>query len=254
MPVLLFLVKTIGILLLLLLALVLLALVLPVGVRLDYQHGILRVFARIGPVELSLWPRPAKKRTGPSTPPGNSGRVMAKDQPERGAPEPARPAADLPQKAVRAQAAEPPRTAALPGFLQQRVDAVLHLAHTDPLRLADCALGHLSWAGRRAVRGIRVTRLTVFWTVHCPDDAATTAIAYGSQITLLNNLLLRLREHMTIRSESLRLEPDFTGEMAGRRQFSCCIHTQLYRYLFLGARLLRRVWRDPVLQPEPVQK
>ena len=91
----------------------------------------------------------------------------------------------------------------------------------------------------RLLRGITVQKLHVFWTV-TGEDAADTAVAYGRRMALINNLLALARQFLTIRAESLRMEPDFTGEMAGKRIFSCQIRTRPYIILLILFYLMRR--------------
>ncbi len=252
MPILLGILKIVGILLLSLLALLVIALAMPIGLRLDWTPGRLRLFARVGPVELCLSPRPAKsagKAAAPVPPIG-----PPPGQTDGGAP-PAPPPSPPPKTskaaARPAEAAPPPgRRGLLPGFLQRRVDAVLALARRDPLALARCLLGHLGWLGRRLLRRIRVTGLTVFWTVHC-EEASATAVRYGQLMALLNNLLTLLRQWMTIRADSLRLEPDFTGSLADQRRIAFCLRTRPGILLAVLLRLAWRVWHDPLLQPQP---
>ena len=91
----------------------------------------------------------------------------------------------------------------------------------------------------RLLRGVTVQKLHVFWTV-TGEDAADTAVAYGRRMALSNNLLALARQFLTIRAESLRMEPDFTGEMAGKRIFSCQIRTRPYIILLILFYLMRR--------------
>ena len=91
----------------------------------------------------------------------------------------------------------------------------------------------------RLLRGVQVNKLQVFWTV-TGEDAADTAVAYGRRIALSNNLLTLARQYLTIRAESLRLEPDFTGTLAGKRIFSCQIRTRPYIILLILFYLMRR--------------
>lgn len=91
----------------------------------------------------------------------------------------------------------------------------------------------------RLLKGVQVDRLQVFWTV-TGEDAADTAVAYGRRIALSNNLLTLARQYLTIRAQSLRLEPDFTGTLAEKRIFSCQIRTRPYIILMILFYLMRR--------------
>lgn len=99
--------------------------------------------------------------------------------------------------------------------------------------------GTLAPHRQRLLKGVQVRKLQVFWTV-TGADAADTAVSYGRWIAVSNNLLALARQYLTIRAESLRLEPDFTGQMAEKRIFSCQILTRPYIILLILLDLMHR--------------
>lgn len=143
--------------------------------------------------------------------------------------------AELAGKAVPAEPAEEP-----PGL----VERVIAAAKAQPLAFAQAALGHTGWLLGRLLNGIRVRGLTVYWTVTAAD-AASTAIQYGAMIATANQLLAFLQTKLEIRSESLRIEPDFTGEQKEKRCLRCQISARVGALLIPLLRGLWRVWRDP---------
>lgn len=225
LTVLLTLLKIAGILLLILLALVLVALLLPIGVKVEYKGGWLRLWACAGPLRFKIFAH-------------KMGEPFQKEEPPKPQPAPQQPAA----------AAPPEKETPLPVFLQKRLDAVLHLAQTDPLALAGRLLDHGGWFTERLLHGLRITELTVFWPI-TGTDAANTALCYGAAITAANDLLLLLRRHMTIRADELRIVADFTGEQAGQRTVAFALKSRLCILLAVTLRLLHRIWVDPALQP-----
>lgn len=284
--ILLVLLNIIGIVLLVLLGLFLLILALPVGLRVVFQGGVLHLFARFGPVEFVLWPRPspakkaaalkaeADKGKGSQKPaaaePPAPGRPVSvcdkqnagdaakpavdKSVPGAGASPPSKPSqnATSPSPAASAGTAsdEPEQNAIpLPGFLQRKVDALVRRARSSPVSLAKRLLSHFGWLGRRLLGSIRVTQLQVFWTVTA-GDAAATAIRYGQTITVLNELLTLGRGFIKIKADSLLLEPDFTGERRRARRISCLIQTRPGTLLLLGVHLLFCIWNDKLLYEE----
>lgn len=248
--------KIVGILLLVFLLLLIIALSLPTGVRLEYQNGSLVAAAQYGPLRIRLYPRPVKKETEKARrqkPPRaqKSSDESARETKPVPAPEPKK----LPPKPTPAQkpAAAKKKSAEAskedqegePPVRNRRVQALLDHFREDPLGMIEAILGHVAFTGGRVLRGIHVHHLRVFWTVTAADDAAATAIRYGQQITVLNNLLSRAREYMDIRSDSLRLEPDFTGERKGERAIACTVYMHPIVLVLLAPRLLFRIWRDP---------
>lgn len=279
--VLLLILKIIGIAFLVLLSLLLLALTLPVGLRVICQDGTLRLLARCGPLEFVLWPRPspvkkaeeetsARKQAAETKPvPERNDRVSVKQH--AGATVSAAVDTDKtvsdagsspPSKHPRKNAASSPPASAgtasgkpeqdafpLPGFLQRKADALIRRAKSDPISFAKRLICHFGWLSRKLLRSIRVSQLQVFWTVTA-EDAAATAIRYGETITVLNELLTLARSYIKIRADSLRVEPDFTGERRRARRISCLIQTRPVTLLLLGAHLLFRIWNDKLLYEE----
>lgn len=228
--------KIVGSILLVLLALLLLVLVLPFGVAVRWQAGALTVWAKAGPVSLQLYPRRAKKQQA--------------EQPQ------AKPAAEPPNKPADEKSQPPQKPKAppgetekkeAPGSLRAKLDPAIKHLRSDPLSFVTMLFGHMGWTGQRLLRGIRVRHLRVFWTV-TREDAAATATAYGRAIAAANILLEQAQQRMRVQSEELRIEPDFTGDLAKKRYFSCQITTQPYIMLAIGIRLVWRVLRDPAFK------
>ncbi len=89
------------------------------------------------------------------------------------------------------------------------------------------------------LRRVRVCHLKVFWTV-TGADAADTAISYGAYMAACNTALAVARDHLTIQSDLLRLEPDFTGEQKEKRSISCQILSRMYIILLVVRTLMRK--------------
>jgi len=246
--------KVTGILLLFALALVIVLLLLPVGIQLEYAAKTLQVEAKAGPVKIQLWPRPEKKKparsqvkeTTASPPPARKPEAVKKKVP------PPTPPQEKPPKMGEGFAPQPETKKepfqALPSFLRRRLERAMQLLKADPIALVEDLLGHAGWLVRRLLKSIKICHLQVYWTIH-REDAASTAVTYGAVMASLNNLLARLRLVMKIQSDSLRLDPDFTGDGAGERRIACQIFTRPCILLFVFLWLLWRVWFDPLLQP-----
>ena len=120
MAVFLFLLRLIGWILLALLVILLAALVLPLGIRVSYHPGSLRVRAYYGPLQFALWPRggagnaPAAPQAAPAPAPpaGTSVAIEGKTPPASTAGKPSAPSA---AKATAPQAPPEPPTASQPG-------------------------------------------------------------------------------------------------------------------------------------------
>ena len=187
--------------------------------------------------------RPAATAGKPSAPP--AAKAAAAPQ---APPEPA--AAPLPGSADTAppEPESTPPKGSLPFGISEHINAARQLLSDDPMAFASCMLDHTGWLGRLCLRTLRVTHLDIFWTVHA-DEAAATAALYGAEMALANNLLAFVQQHVRLQSDRLWLEPDFTGQRAGERSISFSLNSCAGVLLWLLLRLLRRLWKDPQLQP-----
>lgn len=270
MAVLLFILRLIGWILLALLVILLAALVLPLGIRVFYHPGSLQVRAYYGPLQFTLWPRgsaPAAPQpaAAPAPPAGASAATEGKTPPAATAGKPSAPPATkaaaphtLPESAATPQPGSadtappepestPPKDS-LPFGISEHISAARQLLSDDPMAFASCMLGHTGWLGRLCLRALRITHLDIFWTVHA-EEAAATAALYGAEMALANNLLAFVQQHVRLQSDRLWLEPDFTGQRAGERSISFSLKSCAGVLLWLLLRLLRRLWKDPQLQP-----
>lgn len=246
------------ILLILVLAVLAVAVVLllaPVGLTLRWTPAAgVSVGAYAGPLHRVLYPwqhrkKPKKEKSAPK-----------KEKREAFSASPAQPALEPSPEAAPPSPDQQPE-ASLPHPAQEPAPAASEEASADPepplpplepvpedltpgeqdalLGAARIFFGTLAPYRARLLRGVTVQKLHVFWTV-TGEDAADTAVAYGRWMALINNLLALARQFLTIRAESLRMEPDFTGEMAGKRIFSCQIRTRPYIILLILFYLMRR--------------
>ena len=273
MAVLLFVLQLIGWILLALLVILLAALILPWGIRVSYCPSSLQVTAYYGPLQFTLWPRgsagsaPAAPQpaAAPAPPTGTSAATEGKTPPAATAGKPSVPPA---AKAAAPQAPPEPAAAPQPGSadtappevestppkgslpfgISEHINAARQLLSDDPMAFANCMLGHAGWLGRVCLRTVRVTHLDLFRTVH-GDGAAATAALYGAEMALANNLLAFVQQHVRLQSDRLWLEPDLTGQRAGERSISFSLKSCAGVLLWLLLRLLRRLWKDPQLQP-----
>lgn len=228
-----------------------LLLVVPVGIAFRWTPAAgTMVQACIGPVRHMLYPRrkkkqkkkpepsPEKRGTGdsPSATPAPAAQATA-TAPERPVQEPTEPGASLPPE-VREGAAPVPEQP-LPPLTDIPRDELAPDERDALLGTAKVFFRTLAPHRKRLLRGIQVRHLNVFWTV-TGDDAAATAVAYGGKMALANNLLGLARQFLSIRADSLRIEPDFTGQMTEKRIFSCQIQTRPYIILLILFYLTRR--------------
>ena len=69
------------------------------------------------------------------------------------------------------------------------------------------------------LRGFRVSKLNVIWTI-TGETAAETAILYGQTLTTLNTILTIAQDHIKIQADQLWLEADYTGSAKQQRVVS----------------------------------
>ena len=220
--------KSIGILLLVLIVLVGVLLLLPVGLQVRWtekEGPVCRLLA--GPLRLPLYPPPEKKKAKtkkkkrrPQKPPAPKAQAGESEPAPSGPP----PAGAQGVPAPKADPGAPART-------QPSADGLLAAMGT---------LGRALWPRReRLLRRIEVRRLQVVWTV-TGADAADTAITYGRRIALFNTLLAMARDHVRIRADELRLEPDFTGKQKENRRLACQIVGRTYIIVVILWTLLQK--------------
>lgn len=265
MTILLVILKILGAVLLLLLLLLLAALLLPLGLDIRYKAGRWQVQARYAMLHFTLYPSKSAPQQTPSpaseTPPKSPPAAEKPNPPPAAKAEPAQNTqkADKPQPppkqptppADKAQAKPEPKPQAggLPFGIGARFDAALALLQRDPVAFVKCAFGHMGWLGRGLAKSLRLCHVTVFWTV-TGQDAAATAVTYGALLGALNTAWALLQQSVRVQADSLRLEPDFTGQQKANRCISLQVRSCAAVLLWLALRFARRLYKEPLWQPQ----
>lgn len=248
--------KIIGMILLALLLLLLLALLLPAGIHFRWSHiGGLRLQLCYGPLHFTLYPRKAdeeEKKAEPKaeTKQGNTPKTEATSAaPPKPTPPPAK--AELPAqptmekqmeptvakpakapetspqpeqavpkpKAKSAPAAETPAAEPQPEEDTGLVDRIKAAVRADPVGYVRHLFSVLRASVGPLLRGFRVSKLNVIWTI-TGETAAETAILYGQTLTILNTILAIAQDHIKIQADQLWLEADYTGSAKQQRVVS----------------------------------
>lgn len=249
--------RILGIVLGVLLLAVLIILLMPVGLDIRWSAKEGAVWqAKAGPLRFPLYPFPDQP-AGPDTPSAATGKAKRrpkrkpKQPPEAPAPRADRPAApprasESPQTPPPSATAQPPKadgqaTQTQPAAAEPAAGASTGgLPDMGGLLAAGRTLAGALWPQRaKWLRWVRVCHLKVFWTV-TGADAADTAISYGAYMAACNTALAVARDHLTIQSDLLRLEPDFTGEQKEKRSISCQILSRTYIILLVVRTLMRK--------------
>ena len=277
--------KIIGMILLALLLLLLLALLLPVGIHFRWSHtGGLRLQLCYGPLHFTLYPRKAdeeEKKAEPKaeTKQGNT----PKNEPTSAAPpkptplpakaelpaqptmekqtepteaKPAKAPETSPQpeqavpkpKAKSAPAAETPAAEPQPEEDTGLVDRIKAAVRADPVGYVRHLFSVLRASVGPLLRGFRVSKLNVIWTI-TGETAAETAILYGQTLTTLNTILAIAQDHIKIQADQLRLEADYTGSAKQQRVVSFKLLLCPLLALVTVVRFVWRAWHDPQLLP-----
>lgn len=268
MTILLVILKCLGAVLLLLLLLLLAALLLPLGLDIRYTAGKWQVQARYAMLHFTLYPpRDEPQQTpspAPETPKDNPPAAekpnpppAAKAEPAQHTPPPQK--ADKPQPPPKqptppaAKAQEKPKPektgSGLPFGIGERLAAAEELLQKDPVAFVRCAFGHMGWLGRGLAKSLRLEKVTVFWTV-TGQDAAATAVTYGALLGALNTAWALLQQSVRVQADSLRLEPDFTGQQRANRCISLQVRSCAAVLLWLALRFARRLYKEPLWQPQ----
>ena len=248
--------KIIGMILLTLLLLLLLALLLPAGIHFRWSHiGGLRLQLCYGPLHFTLYPRKAdeeEKKAEPKaeTKQGNTPKTEPTSAaPSKPTPPPAK--ADLPAqptmekqtepteakpakapetspqpeqavpkpKVKSAPAAETPAAEPQPEEDTGLVDRIKAAIRADPVGYVRHLFSVLRTSVGPLLRGFRVSKLNVIWTI-TGETAAETAILYGQTLTTLNTILAIAQDHIKIQADQLWLEADYTGSAKQQRVVS----------------------------------
>lgn len=224
--------KIIGMILLALLLLLLLALLLPAGIHFRWSHiGGLRLQLCYGPLHFTLYPRKAdeeEKKAEPKaeTKQGNTPKTEPTSAaPPKPTPPPAK-ALEEPQKAEPAPPAEKeqgkpkaPETSPQPEKDTGLVDRIKAAVRADPVGYVRHLFSVLRASVGPLLRGFRVSKLNVIWTI-TGETAAETAILYGQTLTTLNTILAIAQDHIKIQADQLWLEADYTGSAKQQRVVS----------------------------------
>ncbi len=248
--------KIIGMILLALLLLLLLALLLPAGIHFRWSHiGGLRLQLCYGPLHFTLYPRKAdeeEKKAEPKaeTKQGNTPKTeptsaappkptpppaKAPEEPPKAEPAPPaekeqgkpkapetspQPEQAVPKpKAKSAPAAETPAAEPQPEEDTGLVDRIKAAVRADPVGYVRHLFSVLRASVGPLLRGFRVSKLNVIWTI-TGETAAETAILYGQTLTTLNTILAIAQDHIKIQADQLWLEADYTGSAKQQRVVS----------------------------------
>ena len=238
--------KIIGMILLALLLLLLLALLLPAGIHFRWSHiGGLRLQLCYGPLHFTLYPRKAdeeEKKAEPKaeTKQGNTPKTEptsaappkptpppakapeTSPQPEQAVPKPkakSAPASQPGAAAAHAPAAETPAVEPQPEEDTGLVDRIKAAVRADPVGYVRHLFSVLRASVGPLLRGFRVSKLNVIWTI-TGETAAETAILYGQTLTTLNTILAIAQDHIKIQADQLWLEADYTGSAKQQRVVS----------------------------------
>lgn len=222
--------KIIGMILLALLLLLLLALLLPAVIHFRWSHiGGLRLQLCYGPLHFTLYPRKAdeeEKKAEPKaeTKQGNTPKTEPTSAaPPKPTPPPAKarsaPASQPGAAAAHAPAAETPAAEPQPEEDTGLVDRIKAAVRADPIGYVRHLFSVLRASVGPLLRGFRVSKLNVIWTI-TGETAAETAILYGQTLTTLNTILAIAQDHIKIQADQLWLEADYTGSAKQQRVVS----------------------------------
>lgn len=277
--------KIIGMILLALLLLLLLALLLPAGIHFRWSHiGGLRLQLCYGPLHFTLYPRKADEeekkaepkaetkqgntpKTEPTsaappkpTPPPAKAELPAQPtmekQMEPTVAKPAKAPETSPQpeqavpkpKAKSAPAAETPAAEPQPEEDTGLVDRIKAAVRADPVGYVRHLFSVLRASVGPLLRGFRVSKLNVIWTI-TGETAAETAILYGQTLTTLNTILAIAQDHIKIQADQLWLEADYTGSAKQQRVVSLKLLLCPLLALVTVVCFVWHAWHDPQLLP-----
>lgn len=154
---------------------------------------------------------PAEKELGKPKAPETS------PQPEQAVPKPKAKSARASQPG--AAAAHAPAAETQPEEDTGLVDRIKAAVRADPVGYVRHLFSVLRASVGPLLRGFRVSKLNVIWTI-TGETAAETAILYGQTLTTLNTILAIAQDHIKIQADQLWLEADYTGSAKQQRVVS----------------------------------
>lgn len=154
---------------------------------------------------------PAEKELGKPKAPETS------PQPEQAVPKPK--AKSAPTSQPGAAAAHAPAAEPQPEEDTGLVDRIKAAVRADPVGYVRHLFSVLRASVGPLLRGFRVSKLNVIWTI-TGETAAETAILYGQTLTTLNTILAIAQDHIKIQADQLWLEADYTGSAKQQRVVS----------------------------------
>ena len=182
---------------------------------------------------------PAEKEQGKPKAPEKS------PQPEQAAPKPKAKSAPASQPGAAAAHAPAAETEPQPEEDTGLVDRIKAAVRADPVGYVRHLFSVLRASVGPLLRGFRVSKLNVIWTI-TGETAAETAILYGQTLITLNTILAIAQDHIKIQADQLRLEADYTGSAKQQRVVSFKL---LLCPLLALVTVVWRAWHDPQLLP-----
>lgn len=158
------------------------------------------------------------------------------------------PASQPGAAAAHAPAAETPAAEPQPEEDTGLVDRIKAAVRADPVGYVRHLFSVLRVSVGPLLRGFRVSKLNVIWTI-TGETAAETAILYGQTLTTLNTILAIAQDHIKIQADQLRLEADYTGSAKQQRVVSFKLLLCPLLALVTVVRFVWRAWHDPQLLP-----
>ena len=183
---------------------------------------------------------PAEKEQGKPKAPETS------PQPEQAAPKPKAKSAPANQPGAAAAHAPAAETEPPPEEDTGLVDRIKAAVRADPVGYVRHLFSVLRASVGPLLRGFRVSKLNVIWTI-TGETAAETAILYGQTLTTLNTILAIAQDHIKIQADQLWLEADYTGSAKQQRVVSFKLLLCPLLALVTVVCFVRRAWHDPQL-------
>lgn len=203
---------------------------------------------------------PAQPTMEKQTEPTEAKPAKAPEEPQKAEPAPpaekeqgkpkakSAPASQPGAAAAHAPAAETPAAEPQPEEDTGLVDRIKAAVRADPVGYVRHLFSVLRASVGPLLRGFRVSKLNVIWTI-TGETAAETAILYGQTLTTLNTILAIAQDHIKIQADQLRLEADYTGSAKQQRVVSFKLLLCPLLALVTVVRFVWRAWHDPQLLP-----
>ncbi|MBQ5755509.1 MAG: DUF2953 domain-containing protein [Oscillospiraceae bacterium] len=230
------------------LAVLLLALIIPAGVTIRQEGGVLHLKAHVLGIPIPILPQ--KPKTAAQKLKAEEKKRLKKEQKEEKKKQKAQKQKLKEEKKAQKQAAKAPAGAGSAAPAQgkeknAKAEQPLGQKLAELLHKVGCIVNRAGWLMKKIFGALRISKV-VIWLPVTGADAADTANQYGRIWAALSASLAVLYNLLHIKVERIEIVPDYAGLLKGKEVLSCKIQAQLIIMVTAGVYTLVKLKQDKV--------